>query len=91
MSVENGIVPPAQLQTLAILLDNQAAGDYPLTLREVARRRGHTNPQVAQTALIGLESHNLITHQPGKMRTVRPTCRFIRAEDLGKGNINGRG
>lgn len=75
-------VGSAQMRVLGLVLDGQRRG-LPPTLREIAGRMGCGLTNVAlrvdQLALKGL-----VGWEDNQRRTLRPTCRFIPAEQLGE-------
>ena len=53
-----------------------------LTIRDLCKKMGTSSTNGVHFQLFALKRDGLITWEPGKARTIRPTCRFISAEEL---------
>lgn len=70
-------IPPSHLRVLAAIMEGHATGRV-LTFRQILSHLGLSpnSVNVVARAINRLATAGLVTWEPGKKRTLRPTCRF---------------
>ena len=78
------LLGPNRLKILGILLNRQAQGMFPPTLRELQKILGMASPNSVESLLRPLERDGYITREKRfvKARTMIANCRWIPAEEL---------